>query len=127
MDKTVGKEAVLLQPNTEQIFSLQAMEDPAAGQHALKEAAAHGDLTPLSWLQAGIVACGVEHKVQQVYPEGLQAHGKDPCLRVHEGDWSRGRKEQQRELQSLFPISLSHSGQGGHIGVRNGGVKLILE
>lgn len=34
-----------------------------------------------SWLQAGIVAHGEEHKMQQVYPEGLQAHGKDSCLR----------------------------------------------
>lgn len=41
MEKTVRKDSVPLQPNTEQISSLQPMEDPAARQHALKEWRAH--------------------------------------------------------------------------------------
>lgn len=44
-EKTVGREAVPLQPNAEQISSLQAMENPAAGRHALKGAAVRGELT----------------------------------------------------------------------------------
>lgn len=50
---------------------------------------------------------------------------KKSFLEEVEEEWEgRGSR---KELQSPFPMSLSHSEQGRHRGVRNEGVKLMLE